>query len=184
MNFIEIMKNFIKNTLIFGGFVVSVVACIYSIKAYNGTREIAFPQNDAHITAELIGSFTKEGENFLEFLGNNVNRVVYINIILDDASISVDENKRDSNYADNIDKNENNYFTIWDICGDDYKQGDDFEYPQCTGTTIAVIDSENSDSNLYWYRGNFRLQGYFSVLDYYGPYQGMMGVTLRGEKIR
>lgn len=197
MNIFEFFKKFFRNTSVILSLIFSAVACYYAIKAYEVTQEISFPKDDAHSIPDTIASMDKETDQFIDFLADNRHRAVYINVMLD-SSISIHDSSVDygeSNSAENqIDTDESNSseddplepitITIWTECYDEYKEGDNFEWTQCTGVEIAFLKDGSNDAGLSFYHGHYYLSGYFSVVGFSGPYQGMMSVVLRGEKIK
>ncbi|MDH0355008.1 hypothetical protein [Morganella sp. GD04133] len=191
------IKKFISYAVTVVTLLSSVIASIYAVKAYNTTLEISFPEKNAHSWPAVIESMSEESNQFIDFLGDNLHKTVYINIILD-SSVSVDEDDEfyDQDDAESLkstpeDKNdkEESYFkkrsmTIWTDCADEHKEEDPLEWPMCTGVTIQFQKSGSDDADLYWYKGDYKLSGYFSVVGFSGPYQGMMDVVLRGENIK
>ncbi|MTD25838.1 hypothetical protein [Erwinia sorbitola] len=145
--------------------------CAY--KAYINSKEVSFPRSNARKKPVFLQSFHKTSELFENFIANNTQKTVFINVIIDEKSVEVE-----------IDEEGGGYFVVWTDCFETLNIGEEPSCRKCTGFEIYIEKGHEPDAKIYWFRGAYFLSGYFSIIGYSGPHQGMMGATLRPEKIR
>lgn len=121
-------------------------------------------------TFELVAHDMARASDLVEFLGNSTHRVVFIDAWLPEKAAAIEGASMQSSD-----------FTIWGDCQRPVpvnKTPNAIEYG-CTGTEYAVAADTRGDTGLRWYRGSWRLEGYFAVGPLVGPYQGLMAGSLR-----
>lgn len=180
------------------GTLASVLACIYAIKAYESSKTPTFPADDAYTVPIEVFSLSRDATNFEDFLSSHVGRVVYLNVYFDPDSTDVDEEPElsEEEYESNDDDTKkaidehDKYFdkktlTVWTECfeGYDRKKRPSVEN-HCIGLSISFLKNSDADAELTWFRGSYYLKGYFSIVEYSGPYQGFRTASLRGERTR
>ncbi|MCE0491408.1 hypothetical protein LU196_15300 [Pantoea sp. Mb-10] len=145
----------------------------YAYKAYINSREVSFPKNHARKKPILLENFHGTSDAFEKFITENVQKTVFINVIIDEDSFNAEVNEDGGGY-----------FVVWTNCFETLNLGEKPSSRKCSGLEIHIEKGDSHDARFYWFRGAYFLTGYFSVIACSGPHQGMWGATLRPEKIR
>lgn len=121
-------------------------------------------------TLELVARDMDHASKLVDFLGKNAHRVVFVDAWLPEQVADIEGNSMQSSG-----------FTVWGDCKRPVptnRTPNAMDYG-CSGTEYAVKPDTRGDNGFYWYRGSWRLEGYFAVGSLVGPYQGVMGGSLR-----
>ncbi|AIN19225.1 hypothetical protein CH54_1417 [Yersinia rochesterensis] len=163
------MSDFISTM----SFLAACIGALYAFKAYQSSREISFPKNRAHTTHIEIGHLSKEAKSFHDFISDNVDRLVYLNIRFDDNNFKFDDGV--------IDDKKYKHLTIWleKIDPNSREVVGPLSVMNASGLNLSIIINDNSDAKVGYHRGYNMLHGYFYITAYGGPHQGYMGATLR-----
>ncbi|CNL06539.1 Uncharacterised protein [Yersinia frederiksenii] len=163
------MSDFISTM----SFLAACIGAWYAFKAYQASREISFPKNKAHTTPIEIGHSSKEAKKFHDFISDNVDRLVYLNIRFDNDNFEFNDSVIDDKKSKN--------FNIWfeEIDTNSTQTVEPLSVMNASGLNLSIIIDDNSDTKVGYHRGYNMLHGYFYIIAYGGPYQGYMGATLR-----
>lgn len=151
-------------------------ACIgawYAFQAYQSSKEISFPKRKAHTETVDISHLSKEAGEFHDFICDNVDRLVYLNVRFD-----IDEFEF---YEEKIGEQKITSLNIWYNTIEKNKKisKDDLSVMNCLGLNLSIYIAEKSDTKVGFSRFGNILHGYFYIIGYDGPYQGYMGATIR-----
>ena len=112
-----------------------------------------------------------DARDFSKFLGGNVGGIVFLDIQIDEELFDGGISETDS------------HFTLFEECFETLEKEEKPSTFKCTGTSFYIDNTESSgDTYLTNYRGFYRLHGYFSVIGFSGPHQGLMSCNLKGVR--
>jgi hypothetical protein len=104
---------------------------------------------------------------FTDFIQANDGKIVFIDIYIPDVE-----------FHGTI-EGETPYFVLFDECFD-FGSNKTLSTSNCTGTEFNISNlGKATDFHFSYSRDNYRLRGYFAILGFDGPHQGLMGVSLR-----
>lgn len=153
------------------GLVYAALSAKYAKKAFEASKIISFPDKDPKEQWIEITNYSKEGRDFEDFIFKNRHSRVYINVRFDADKVTV------------VLEESTPWFLLWQEQLEPLNEGDQPSVMNSSGFNVSVEMPQGTDAGLYWNRGFYELTGFFSILGYGGPHQGLMGATLRAEKI-
>jgi hypothetical protein len=117
-----------------------------------------------------IGQLEK-ATKFANFISSNAFKIVLLNVWMSEGEFDGDASKR-------------SFFVLWETCPQPLGPGEKPNYLKCGGTEYNIAPNpQAAESGLFYSRGVYRLEGYFSVSGYGGPNQGLMGTTLKPLRV-
>jgi len=156
--------------------IVSLIATLagvfYAKKAADSTKEISFPSRNPRSSYKIIKHYSKESRDFENFIAANIDRKIYLNVYFDGRDF---EGHITLPSGDEI-----GLITIKTLSASATERerirrgSDQFD--------VHIISNE-SDAFLGYSAGDYMLKGYFCVVGYGGPRQGIMGAMLRPVNI-
>ncbi len=151
-----------------GAFLTGLAGTAYTWRQHESNKELSFPSRNAHRTMLSLRPFSQEIEELVDFLGNNIDRKVYLSlrILEEDANFFEDEEINAS------------FITIKYQKLTDFSDGEQPTDANSLSLTFNVEKSERSKSKCYSYYGVIELRGYFIVRNSGGPRMGGVWVTL------
>ena len=113
-----------------------------------------------------VGQLNK-AKMFMDFIQTNDGKIVFIDIYIPEEEFQ------------GTVEGKTPYFVLFDECVN-LAANRILSTSNCTGTEFNIVNLGNAtDFHFSYSRGNFKLRGYFAILGFDGPYQGLMGVNLR-----
>ena len=114
----------------------------------------------------MVGQLEK-AKKFNDFIQANDGKIVFIDIYIPDEEFN------------GTVEGDNPYFVLFDECFD-LKSSSTLSTLNCSGTEFNIANLGNAtDFYFNYFRGSYKLRGYFAILGFEGPHQGLMGVNLR-----
>lgn len=160
----------LANILSLIGIFVSVASCYYAYKAFSSSKEISFPAKKPRGKICVIKQFSEESKSFELFISRNIHRKVYLNIEFENENFETGED------------GESRWFVMWKEIFEEIPEGGKASSFNSHGYQVTIIPDQNGYGEFYWFKGAYRLSGYFYIEGYLGPYQGMMSATLSAAK--
>ncbi|MGR4047908.1 hypothetical protein [Kosakonia cowanii] len=160
----------IWNILSVIGLFISAASAYYAYKAFSSTKEISFPKVKPRENVCLVKQFSKEAKDLEQFIKEHKHRRVYLSIDLDGNNF---EASRDVDSAS---------LSVWTEEFDHIKEGEKPSSFNSHGFQITVANVDHGYGDFSWFKGNYRLSGYFFIEDYRGPYQGIMAAVISPAK--
>lgn len=154
-------------------FFAACVGAWYAFQAYQSSKEVSFPKHKAHTQTIDINHLSKEAKKLHDFIGNNVDRLVYLNVRFDIDEFEFNEQI--------VDKQKITYLNIWYDKIEKNKKisTEELSVMNCLGLNLSIYIAEKSDTKVGFSRFGNILHGYFYIIGYSGPHQGYMGATIR-----
>lgn len=142
--------------------------------AKGGTGAAATPEGAPDRFEGEIGHF-EQGEAFTRFIFDHELKVVSFDAEMIPGPLDDESGFEIVNDTFGVDS-----FVVWEECFEPLGDGEKRTTSKCTGTEISIDRSRGAtDSDLTLIRGVLRLEGYFVVQGCDGPFQGLMGCSLR-----
>lgn len=151
--------------------IVSSFAGYFAWKAYESSRELSFPKGNARRNPIVVSQFSKEARDLELVLGNNIDRIIYLNLLFDSE-------KFDYTQPEGGGKNGPAGVTIWTHKHDNFQDNDIPGYDNAHGYELHIEQDEESTGKCGYHRGFFVIQGPFYIHSISGPFQGVMAVVM------
>ncbi|MGT8789766.1 hypothetical protein [Klebsiella oxytoca] len=159
-----------SNFLSFVGILVSIASCYYAYKAFTSSKEISFPEKNPRVNLCTLKNYSKEAKKFESFISKNKHKKVYLNIEFEGSGFEVKED------------GDSRWLVVWTEAYQEVPKAEVPNTSNSNGFQLTIIPHEGGFGHLHWFRGAYRLEGYFYIDAYIGPYQGLMSAVISAAK--
>jgi hypothetical protein len=147
--------------------ILTLVAVVAALLVVPEIRKYLSLDKKTSLKIEGEVGHLEKSKKFIEFIQANDGKIVFIDIYISEEE-----------FYGSIESNSQN-LVLFDECFE-LKSGEKLSTHNCTGWEYNINNYGNStDFFFYFYRGFYRLRGYFAILGIGGPAQGLMGVNLK-----
>jgi hypothetical protein len=113
-----------------------------------------------------------DARDFSKFVGDNTGGIIFLDIQIDEDFFDGDTDSTDP------------YLTLFEECFSPLEKEEKPSTINCTGTSFFINTSDSSGETYFTKsRGFYRVHGYFSVVGFTGPHQGLMSCILKGVRV-
>lgn len=162
----------ISDIISFGGFLSGFGALFYAWRQHEKSKELSFPARDAHRTTCILKPFSQEVDQLADFLFNNIDRKVYLNISIAEQDASSFEHSED-----NVSRIYIRHEKLRD-----FSEGEEATTENSMTLSINVEMNKKSTSKCYSQYGVIELKGYFTVKNSGGPRMGEWWVIITARE--
>jgi hypothetical protein len=158
--------------------VIAVIGVVLVIVVPEVRRWLRLDKDQKPVNAPKRPAFRGElasfegAKRFDQFILDNEGQIVFIDTFISEENF------------DGSTEGSNPHFVLYDSCFEPLCPGEQPSPLKCNGISYNIVGlSEAGNAKFYKFRGQCGLYGYFAVLNYAGPHQGLMACTLKALSV-